>query len=98
MIFPITSELAVRGVHSVALTWIALFVALAVFGCAAMLLRFWSSLLGVSRPAARAALQPPAAAPTGELGASRFEALNPQPAPSVTEQTTRTLEPAQKKY
>ena len=97
MIFPVTTELAAKGVHSVALTWIALFVALAVCGCAAMLLRFWSSLLGVGRPAAGAALRPPAAAPTGELGATRFEALNPQPAQSITEQTTRTLEHANKR-
>lgn len=98
IIFPITSELAMRGVHATALTWIALFVALAVFGCAAMLLRFWSAVLGVSRPASPAPALPPAAAATGELGASRFEALNPQPVPSITEQTTRTLEHVEKKY
>lgn len=96
LIFPITSELAMRGVHATALTWIAFFIALAVFGCAGMLLRFWSALLGVSRPDAPAALPAPAAAATGELGAPRFDALNPQPAPSITEQTTRTLEHVKK--
>jgi hypothetical protein len=98
MIFPTTSELAARGVHPTALVFIALSIALAVVGCAALLLRFWSLLLGVGRPAARPSLTPPAVAPTGELGASRFDALNPQPVSSVTEQTTRTLEHAQKKY
>ena len=98
IIFPITTELAARGMNSTAVSMIALLVALTVFGCAALLLRFWSLLLGVGRPAARAALPTPAVAPTGELGASRFDALNPQPVPSVTEQTTRTLEHAQKKY
>jgi hypothetical protein len=97
MIFPITSELAIRGVGGTALVWIALSVALAVFGCAAMLLRFWSLLLGVSggRPT-RAQLPPTKTADTSELGASRFDSLHAAPVPSITEQTTRTLEHAKK--
>jgi hypothetical protein len=97
MIFPITTELTAHGMNPGTVAAIALVIALAVFGCAAMLLRFWSSLLGVRRPAARPALIPPAVAPTGELGASRFDALNPQSASSITEQTTRTLEHVEKK-
>ena len=96
IIFPITTELTAKGMNPGAVAAIALVIALAVVGCAAMLLRFWSLLLGVGRPAARRMLQPPAVAPTGELGASRFDALNPQPAPSITEQTTRTLEHVKK--
>ena len=100
IIFPITTELTAKGMNPGAVGAIALVIALAVIGCTAMLLRFWSLLLGVRRPAARAkTLQPPAVAPTGELGASRFDALNPQPAASsITEQTTRTLEHVEKKY
>lgn len=97
LIFPTTSELAAKGLSPTAVVAIALLMALVVVGCVAMLLRFWSSLLGVSRPAARAKPHPTAAAPTGELGASRIDALNPQPASSITEQTTRTLEHAKKR-
>ena len=101
LIFPITSELAIRGVHATALVWIALFVALAVVTCTAMLLRFWSLLFGVRAAAGDSGSAAPAlpdarATDTRELGASRFDSLNPASIPSVTEQTTRTLESAKK--
>ena len=96
LIFPITSELAIRGVHSAALVWISLFVALTALGCAAMLLRFWSLLLGVGGRAQGPAQLQPGRPDTRELDARRFESLNSASAPSVTEQTTRTLERAKK--
>lgn len=101
IIFPITSELAIRGVPPIAFVAIALFIALAVVGCAAMLLRFWSLLLGVgvargTSPAA--ALAQHKTQDTRGLDAPHFDSLNPAPVPSVTEQTTRTLEHAKKKY
>src|SRR5215207_3771202 len=43
MIMPITGELTIRGMAPTAVIAIALLVALAVIGCAAMLLRFWST-------------------------------------------------------
>lgn len=93
IIFPITTELASRGVNWAALVWIAFFIAIAVFGCTAMLLRFWSMLLGIGPGSAR---RTPgagaAAAPTGQLDERRFDALGPAPVPSITEQTTRTLD------
>ena len=97
MIFPIVTELTARGMHPTAVVFISLFVATAVFGCAALLLRFWSLLFGVggARHAAPA-LPGPKAQDTRGLDASRFDSLNPAPVPSVTEQTTRTLEHAQK--
>ena len=101
MIFPITTELAARGIGAVAVVWIALFVAFTVLSCTALLLRFWSLLLGVGgagRTANKPALPDPKSTDTRELGAQRFDALNPASVPSVTEQTTRTLEHAQKKY
>ncbi len=101
MIFPITSELTSKGMDPTAVVILALLVALAVVGCAAMLLRFWSMLLGVgaARPSAPApaALPPPKAQDTRGLDAPRFDSLNPAPVPSITEQTTRTLEHAPKK-
>jgi hypothetical protein len=101
MIFPIVSELTSRGMHPTAVVAIALCVALTVLGCVAMLLRFWSLLFGV-RAAGRAAHTPalpdPKSTDTRALGDQRFDALNPASIPSITEQTTRTLEHADKKY
>ena len=96
IIFPITSELTARGMVPTAVVFIALSIALAVVGCVAMLLRFWSTLFGVAAarkeaPAA-AALPQPKSQDTRGLDAPRFDSLNPAPAHSVTEQTTRTLE------
>jgi hypothetical protein len=100
MIFPITGELTIRGMPPVAVVAIALFVALAVVGCAAMLLRFWSLLLGVGsarHDAPAAALHGLKAHDTRGLDAAHFDSLNPAHVPSVTEQTTRTLEHAPKR-
>jgi hypothetical protein len=101
MIFPIVTELTAKGMDPTAVVILAALVALAVVGCAAMLLRFWSMLLGVG-PARRqapapAALPRPKAQDTRGLDAPHFDSLNPAPAPSVTEQTTRTLEHAPKR-
>ena len=103
MIFPMTGELTLRGMPPTAVVAIALFVALAVVGCAAMLLRFWSLGLGggagaAARAADKPALPDPKSIDTRQLGDQRFDALNPASIPSVTEQTTRTLEHADRKY
>ncbi|MFL6256697.1 MAG: hypothetical protein ACJ74T_16960 [Pyrinomonadaceae bacterium] len=95
MVFPIASELTVHGMPATAVVAIALFVALAVVGCAAMLLRFWSLLLGVGAARHNApalALPQHKAQDTRGLDAQHFDSLNPASIPSVTEQTTRTLE------
>lgn len=99
MILPITGELTLRGLPPTGVIAIALFVALAVVGCAAMLLRFWSSLLGAARQdaSAVAALPEHKSQDTRGLDAPRFDSLNPASVHSVTEQTTRTLEHAPKR-
>ncbi|HEX8558978.1 MAG TPA: hypothetical protein VF668_12795 [Pyrinomonadaceae bacterium] len=104
LIFPITSELATRHVAMEALIAISLVLALAVVGCAAMLLRFWTLVLGVGGArrvggaAAPSALPAPQAGETArELGGARPDALHPAPAHSVADQTTRTLEHVPKK-
>jgi len=99
IIFPITSELTLRGMPATAVVWIALFVALSVIACTAMLLRFWSLLFGVGgagRAANTPALPDLKSTDTRELGDQRFDALNPASIPSITEQTTRTLDHARK--
>jgi len=99
IIFPISTELTAKGMAPTAVVAIALFVALGVVACAALLLRFWSMLLGVgaarhNAAPAPAALNAPKSQDTRGLDAPRFDSLNPAPVPSVTEQTTRTLEHA----
>jgi hypothetical protein len=100
IIFPISTELTAKGMSPTAVVAIALFIALGVVGCAAMLLRFWSQLLGVgaARRNAPAALPQHKAQDTRDLDVPRSDSLNPAPVPSITEQTTRTLEHAPKKY
>ena len=100
LIFPVTSELTIRGAPSGTVLAVALFIALAVFGCAAMLLRFWTSLMGVGHarrgPAAPATLNQARSHDTRGLDAPRQDSLNPAPAYSITEQTTRTLDRVKK--
>jgi hypothetical protein len=99
IIFPIVTELTSHGMAPTAVVSIALFVALAVVGCAAMLLRFWSLLFGVGgarHNTAAPSLHGRKAQDTRGLDAARFDSLNAAPVPSITEQTTRTLEHVKK--
>jgi len=85
------------GLHPTALAWIALFCMLTVFGCVALLLRFWAHLLGASRaPAPTLTAARPA--DTSELNAQQPGALPDArfSGASVTEHTTRTLEHSKK--
>ena len=86
MIFPIVTELTAKGMDPTAVVVLASLVALAVVGCAAMLLRFWSMVLGVgpARRQAPAAPPQPKAQDTRGLDAARFDSLNPAPAHSYT--------------
>jgi hypothetical protein len=84
------ARLAEMHVHPAALTWMVLFSMLTLFGCSAMLIRFWTKMVGVQR-------QPQA--PPQNMSA--FERATPQqlpprfdPVPSVTEHTTRTFSSA----
>lgn len=97
IIFPISTELTAKGMPPTAVVAIALLISLGVVASAAMLLRFWSMLLGVGAARnqtspAPAALPQPKAQETRGLDAPRIDSLNPAPVPSITEQTTRTLE------
>ena len=91
IIFGGVNGLAQIGVHPAAITWIALFSGLTLFGSIALLLRFWSKTLNLQRgnPAPRPNLwsaQPPTFVP---------QQLPPRydPTSSVTEHTTRTFSP-----
>ena len=96
------TELARTGMRSDPLIFIMMFGALTVLGSVFMLTRFWMRMLSAGKPEKTEA--PRLYAPpihTNELGPQpqHFAALHdaPIPVPSVTEQTTRTLEHAKKR-
>lgn len=82
------ARLAEMHVHPAALTWMVLFSMLTLFGCSAMLIRFWSKMVGVQRqlPAPQQNIRPAFERASPQQLPQRFE-----PVPSVTEHTTRTF-------
>jgi hypothetical protein len=91
IIFGGATELAQLHVHPAAITWMVLFSMATLFGCSAMLIRFWSKMLGMQR-------QPTVLPQTIGTATERvpLQQLPPrfEPIPSVTEHTTRTFTPA----
>ena len=98
VIFAGTGDLAVRGLHPTAVAWIVLFGMATLFGCTALLLRFWFKMLSLQRETRelQAKQTPPALMPQQQhfatpLPPPRFEQMG-----SVTEHTTRTFSPVYK--
>jgi hypothetical protein len=91
IIFTGANELIQRGLSPVALTWIVLFSLATLFGCSALFIHFWIKLVSLQRGSSLPAApqRPPA------LERSNQPQLPPrfEPAPSVTENTTRTFAP-----
>lgn len=91
IIFGGATEFARLGVHPAAIVWMVLFSAATLFGCTAMMIRFWTKMLTMQRemgvqqqPRAFTSDRPP----MQHLPPQRIEAV-----PSVTEHTTRTFSP-----
>ena len=82
------ARLAEMHVHPAFLTWMVLFSMLTLFGCSAMLIRFWSKMVGVQRqvPAPQPNLRPALDKAKPQQLPPRFESV-----PSVTEHTTRSF-------
>jgi hypothetical protein len=94
IIFGGTTELAQRDLHPAAIAWIVIFSMATLFGCTALILRFWLKVLTLNResyqPQKQNQLRPPMQLPeTRQQFPPRLE-----PMPSVTEHTTRTFSPA----
>ena len=90
IIYSTARELAEFRLHPAANTWMVLFGSATLFGCTALLLRFWSKMFALNRehqsmPTMRAPAQMSGPMPQQHLP-PRFE-----PVPSVTEHTTRTF-------
>jgi hypothetical protein len=83
-------EFARIGLHPAAIVWIVLFSMATLFGCTAMMIRFWTRLITpqrdavVSEPVRRSFVERP---PAQQLP-PRLDGV-----PSVTENTTRTFSP-----
>jgi len=94
IILSAATELAQRQLHPAALTWMVIFSMATLFGCTALILRFWLKVLSLNRESyelqnqnqARPPMQIP---PPRQQFPPRLE-----PIPSVTEHTTRTFSPA----
>ena len=89
IIFSTARELAQLNLHPAAITWMVLFGVATLFGCTALLLRFWSKMFALNRE-----LQPmPVIRPPVQMPGSQQQHLPPrfEPVPSVTEHTTRTF-------
>ena len=94
IILSAATDLAQRQLHPAALTWMVIFSMATLFGCTALILRFWLKVLSLNRESyelqnqnqARPPMQIP---PPRQQFPPRLE-----PIPSVTEHTTRTFSPA----
>lgn len=91
-IFDGAKELAQMHLHPAAITWMVIFGLATLFGCTALLLRFWLKVVSLNRDSyqpqipAQAQMQVP---PPRQQFPPRLE-----PVPSVIEHTTRTFSPA----
>ncbi len=90
IIFSAIARLAEMHVHPAALTWMLLFGMATLFGCSAMLIRFWSKMVGVQRQTStpQQNIKPAFERAAPQQLPPRFESV-----PSVTEHTTRTFSP-----
>jgi hypothetical protein len=91
IIFGGVTEFARMGLHPAAITWIVLFSMATLFGCTAMMIRFWSKMLTLQR---QSSAPPQNARPLVERGVPQQLPPRFEPVPSVTEHTTRTFAPA----
>lgn len=92
IIFGGATELARMQLHPAAITWMVIFSLATLFGCTALILRFWLKVFSLNRESYQPQhqLQPPMQMPAPrQQFPPRLE-----PMPSVTEHTTRTFSPA----
>jgi hypothetical protein len=91
IIFGGANGLAQLQVHPAAITWIVIFSMATLFGCTALLLRFWTKMFLLNRENPQLGnMRQPVQIPHSQ------QQLPPrlEPMPSVTEHTTRTFSPA----
>jgi len=88
------SQMALVGVPAVALVWMVLFAVATLFGCTALMIRFWTKLITLQREPLN--LPQPPRQVAGEKPPIQQLPPRPEHFTSVTENTTRTFSPAYK--
>ena len=95
IIFSSAVELARNQLHPAAIAWLVIFSLATLFGCTALMIRFWLKVLAMNREV----YQPPDQIRPA-LASAQMPPPRPQcqprlePLPSVTDHTTRTFSPA----
>jgi hypothetical protein len=92
IIFATVAELAHNDFHPVALTWMVVAALGMITGVAALVIRQWTHLAGVIKPKEQASARRKKA--DKEFVPAQLPPLRSEPVSSVTENTTRTFEPA----
>jgi hypothetical protein len=91
-------DLASIHLHPAAIAWIVIFSMATLFGCTALILRFWLKVFSMNRESYQSQNQPrfPAQMPAPAYLPQQQFPPRLEPMPSVTEHTTRTFSPAYK--
>jgi hypothetical protein len=96
IIFSTATELAQMQLHPAAIAWMVIFGLATLFGCTALMLRFWLKVLAMNREVyqPQSQVRPPVQMPAQMSGPRQQFPPRLEPVPSVTEHTTRTFSPA----
>lgn len=92
IIFASVADLARNDFHPVALTWMVVAGLAMLAGVSALVIRQWSYLAGVTKP--KEQTPPRKKSADKEFAPAQLPPLRSEPVASVTENTTRTFEPA----
>jgi hypothetical protein len=93
LIFNTASELASRQMNAVAIVWMVIFGLATLFGCTALMLRFFLKVLAMNRESYQPQnqIRPQVQMPAQMAAARPTYQPRLEPMPSVTEHTTRTF-------
>lgn len=94
VIFSGATELAQRQLHPAAITWMVIFSMATLFGCTALILRFWLKVFSMNRESYQPQNQIQFRQPMQMPVPSQQFSPHLESVPSVTEHTTRTFSPA----
>jgi hypothetical protein len=96
VIFGGATDLARIPMNAVALVWMVIFSLATLFGCTALMLRFWLKVVTMNRETYQPQRQvrPQTQMPAQVAGGGHQFPPRLEPMPSVTEHTTRTFSPA----
>ena len=96
VIFSSAADLAGRNLHPAAIAWMTIFGLATLFGCTALMLRFWFKVLQMNREIKQPQnqIRPPVQTPAQISGPRQQFPPRLEPVPSVTEHTTRTFSQA----